>query len=136
MTEFVVFLNFLAVFASPQIWSQVSTRVQEEVRGLVYGKRLAAGDWAALAAGGGAVPQWLSSRCVSGAELQEALSSLRHSILRNVSLQLEQRPRPQEEEPMGGRASLQLERRPRSHEEGPTGGGVTQEVMAQFYYDY
>ncbi|XP_029986219.1 SUN domain-containing protein 2-like isoform X5 [Sphaeramia orbicularis] len=94
------------------ILSQVSTWVQEEVRVLVYGNQ--------LAVGGGAVPesllQWLSSRYVSGADLQEALSSLERSILKNVSVQLEHRLHPQEEE------EEVLQR------EGATGGGVTEEV--------
>lgn len=36
--------------------------------------------------------QWLSQRYVSGADLQAALASLEHSILQNISLQLERPP--------------------------------------------
>ncbi|XP_054454607.1 SUN domain-containing protein 1-like isoform X2 [Anoplopoma fimbria] len=70
----------------------VSTRVHEEVRVLVYGNQLTVGGGAT--GDGAGLPesliQWLSQRYVSAADLQEALSSLELSILRNIGLQLEQ----------------------------------------------
>ncbi|XP_047464968.1 SUN domain-containing protein 2-like isoform X3 [Mugil cephalus] len=69
---------------------EVSSRVREEVRSLVYGNQLAAG-------GGDGVPvpesvlQWLSERYVSEDGLKVALASLELRILQNISLQLEQR---------------------------------------------
>nr|XP_020444383.1 SUN domain-containing protein 1-like isoform X3 [Monopterus albus] len=71
---------------------QVSTRVREEVRALVYGNQLTVGGGAS---GENTRPpesllQWLSQQYVSGADLQTALATLEFSILQNISLQLGQ----------------------------------------------
>lgn len=99
---------------------QVSAQVREEVRVLVYGNQLAVGGGAS-GVGGGALPEsllhWLSQQYVSGADLQEALSSLELSILQNISLQLEQ----QRSEEAVREADL--------HAAGAAAGaGITQEV--------
>ncbi|XP_069374164.1 SUN domain-containing protein 2-like isoform X2 [Paralichthys olivaceus] len=72
------------------ISAQVSAQVSEEVRALVYGNQV-------TVAGGGdsntlpeSLLQWLSQRYISRADLQVALSSLEHSILQNINLQLVQ----------------------------------------------
>ncbi|XP_042369796.1 SUN domain-containing protein 1-like, partial [Plectropomus leopardus] len=71
---------------------QVSARVREEVRVLLYGNQLTAGGGASGDAGlPESLLQWLSQQYVSGADLQASLSSLERSILQNISLQLEQR---------------------------------------------
>ncbi|XP_041735138.2 SUN domain-containing protein 1 isoform X6 [Coregonus clupeaformis] len=68
--------------------TQVSAQVRQELRALFYGSDDQAHQ------GEPDIPegllQWLSSRYVSGADLQALLASLELSILRNVSLQLEQ----------------------------------------------
>ncbi|XP_045066875.1 SUN domain-containing protein 1 isoform X4 [Coregonus clupeaformis] len=68
--------------------TQVSAQVRRKLRALFYGSDDQAHQ------GEPDIPegllQWLSSRYVSGADLQALLASLELSILRNVSLQLEQ----------------------------------------------
>ncbi|KAI1884455.1 hypothetical protein AGOR_G00226570 [Albula goreensis] len=66
--------------------AQVSAQVRQELRTLFYGSEQ------------GELPeslvQWLSAQFVRGADLQASLASLESSILRNVSLQLEQSKQP------------------------------------------
>ncbi|XP_044193547.1 SUN domain-containing protein 1-like isoform X5 [Thunnus albacares] len=102
------------------ISAQVSSRVREEVRALIYGNQLtvgggASGDTAALPE---SLLQWLSQQYVSGADLQAALASLELSILQNISLQLQQQHRSEE---MVSEAVL--------HAAGAAGAAVTQEEV-------
>ncbi|XP_028424546.1 SUN domain-containing protein 1 isoform X3 [Perca flavescens] len=74
------------------ISEQVSARVREEVRVLVYGNQLSPAGGTSRDDGGlqESLLQWLSRRYVSEADLQVALSSLERSVLQNISLQLEE----------------------------------------------
>ncbi|XP_074553608.1 SUN domain-containing protein 1 isoform X8 [Halichoeres trimaculatus] len=72
---------------SAQVSSQVSSQVRKELQALFFGS-------AGSGEQQGEVPEslilWLSQRYVSTPDLQASLASLEMSILRNVSLQLEQ----------------------------------------------
>nr|XP_057922063.1 SUN domain-containing protein 1-like isoform X2 [Doryrhamphus excisus]XP_057922064.1 SUN domain-containing protein 1-like isoform X2 [Doryrhamphus excisus] len=71
----------------------ISAQVHEEVRVLLYGKELTNGGGASTAHG--VLPEsllrWLSERYATRADLQASLASLERSILRNISLHLDQR---------------------------------------------
>ncbi|KAM6966880.1 SUN domain-containing protein 1 isoform 5-T5 [Tautogolabrus adspersus] len=79
-------LDMLQETISAQVSSQVSSQVRKELQALFFGS--GSGDQH------GEVPEslvlWLSQRYVSTPDLQASLASLEMSILRNVSLQLEQ----------------------------------------------
>lgn len=72
-----------------QISGEVSARVQEQVRSLVYGNQLTPGGDAATLPE--SLLQWLSQRYISSTDLQAALASLEQSLLHNISMRLAQR---------------------------------------------
>ncbi|KAJ4931697.1 hypothetical protein JOQ06_010137, partial [Pogonophryne albipinna] len=79
-------LETLQETISAQVSSQVSSQVRKELQALFFGSGGSGAEQ-------GEVPEslilWLSQRYVSTPDLQVSLSSLEHSILKDVSLQLE-----------------------------------------------
>ncbi|XP_029913885.1 SUN domain-containing protein 1 isoform X2 [Myripristis murdjan] len=80
-------LDTLQETISAQVSAQVSSQVRKELQALFFGSGQAGEEQ-------GAVPEslisWLSQRYVSTPDLQASLASLELSILKNVTLQLEQ----------------------------------------------
>ena len=124
----------LSLTSPSQVSAQVSAQVRRELQALFYGSDDQTHQ------GEPDIPegllQWLSSRYVSGADLQTLLTNLELSILRNVSLQLEQ-SRAEARTEAEARAAViitQTQAITRSVQHTAVGEGLSEEVDYTLHY--
>lgn len=124
----------LCLTSPSQVSTQVSAQVRRELRALFYGSDDQTPQ------GEPDIPegllQWLSLRFVSGADLQALLANLELSILRNVSLQLEQ-SRAEARTEAEARAAVittQTQAITQSAQHTAVGGGLSEEVDYTLHY--
>lgn len=126
--------HMICLTSPSQVSTQVSAQVRRELRALFYGSDDQTPQ------GEPDIPegllQWLSLRFVSGADLQALLANLELSILRNVSLQLEQ-SRAEARTEAEARAAVittQTQAITQSAQHTAVGGGLSEEVDYTLHY--